>query len=730
MILFKEDWKQYSNAIVDYDTDNESFKRLVYLYKEMGIENCEFPLALLQPELVGVDPFDPNLSQETMFKIALECKYNIFFYLREIALIPPVAGSVPIRFKANRGNIALVWSFFNHIDFGLIQPRQTGKSVSTDVLMNGVLNIWAQNTTTYLITKDSALRAANVERLKSIRALLPEYIYFPNRLDADNNEQVTNLHWNNRYKTAVGRNDKVAADKLGRGLTVPILHIDEIAYVNMIGISLSIALSSGGAARDEAAEAGQPYGSIYTTTAGSLNSRDGAFAHEFLTGGATWTERFFDLENQEELARVVEMQSSGLKPLIYGAFNHRQLGRDDAWLYRKLRESNSHGEVADRDYMNIWTTGAEGTPLSPSEKKAVKGSEQEPLYTDITPDGYVLRWYIPHAEIKQRMAEGRFVLGVDPSEALGEGADATGFYVLDAYTHDTICTGRFNETNLTTMSQFIGHFLIKYTNVTFIPERKSSGTTILDTLFIQLPLEGVDPFKRIYNRIVDEPENYVTEYREIQKSLGSRPSYFYDRYKKYFGYNTSGSGRHSRDNLYGEALKSMLRIGASRVYDSTLINELLSLTIRNGRIDHSVGKHDDMVISMLLAHWFCTKARNLEQYGIDPRKVFAEAAPAVENQDPEELYRMERSKQYQHEFQELIDALTEAEDPLLVSKMEFKLRQLSTKADITKTSGVGIDAMIKQAQEERERRVKVNRFGSRMGHNRFQGGNQRNFRYV
>lgn len=709
MILFKDDWAKYPSAIVDYDTTNDSFKRLVYLYKNMGIKNAEFILALYQPDLVGVDPFSPDLTQEQKFKISLECRYNAWYFFREVARVPPNAGTVPVRFRANRGNIAMYWSFFNHIDFGLLQPRQTGKSVSADILFTGLKDIWASNTTINLITKDLALRNNNVERLKEIRALLPDYIYYPNRVDADNSEIITNHKLGNRYKTAVGRNDKIAADKLGRGLTVPIMHFDELAYINLIEISLPVALSSGSAARDEAKEVNQPYGNVYTTTAGKINSRDGGYAYRFLTGGAVWNERYFDLKDQQELEKVIDVGSSGVKPLIYGAFNHRQLGKTDQWLFQKLRESASEGEIADRDYLNIWTTGNEGSPLNAEEKEAVKSSEREIDFMEIAEDGYALRWYIPENQIEARLSSGKFVAGADTSDALGAENDATGLVILDAYTHDVICTGRYNETNLSRFAIWLAKLLIRFPNITFVPERKSSGMAILDTMIIHLSASGIDPFKRIYNRIVDEPDTYKTEYKEIQRPVNARPSYFYDRFKRHFGFNTSGAGAHSRDALYGGALKSALRLGAKRVYDKTLINELLSLTIRNGRIDHSQGNHDDMVVSYLLAHWFCTKAKHLDHYGIDATRVFSAAAVETKELSRTEVHRRAQQQQYMDEFNRLMEELKDTQDPMVISKLEMRLKQLSGRFDLQESMGNSIDAMIKQAQEARSRKNKLNR---------------------
>ena len=63
-------------------------------------------------------------------------------------------------------------------------------------------------------------------------------------------------------------------------------------------------------------------------------------------------------------------------------------------------------------------------------------------------------------------------------------------------------------------------------------------------------------------------------------------------------------------------MMKMLELNASKVYDKTLISEYCNLTLRNGRIDHESGKHDDQVISHLLACYFIFYGKNLRSYGI------------------------------------------------------------------------------------------------------------------
>lgn len=711
IILRKSDWARFPTAVVDYNTSNQSFLRVVKLYKKMGIDNCEWPLALLQPELSGIDPHADDLSAEIKMKIAMECRYNPWYYFREVARLPANSGDVPIRFKANRGNLALYWCFFNHVDFALIQPRQTGKSGSTDSLTAPLMYIWASNTTINLITKDTKLKNSNVERMKEIRDLMPDYIHPANPNDADNTDLLTCIRLNNKYKTAVGRNDKIAADKLGRGMTVPIMQFDEVPYINLIGVSLPVALASAGAARDQAREANQPYGNIFTTTPGSILTRDGKWAHAFLTGGATWSEHYLDLPSEAILHEVVDKGSTGLKPLVYGAFNHRQLGMSDEWLLGKLRDSASSGELADRDYFNIWTADSTGSPFDEETRARIAKSEVEPVYMEINDYRYALRWQIPREQLDARMANSRTILALDPSEGLGGDNDAMGMILYDIETAEVLMTCRVNETNIEQYAHFIADMLVKYVNVTYMFERKSTGLSILDSLIIVLNTLGIDPFKRIYNRIVDEKDDFKEEFRRLQTPVSQRQISFYNPYKRYFGFNTAGSGRHSRDSLYGEIMMSAVRYGGHVIKDKELINEFFTLIVKDGRVDHAKGAHDDLVIAYLLAHWLAIKGQNLFHYGIAPGSVLTRARAYESNVSPIERRKIARNAEMREVFDNLLDLLKTTKDHMAVSRIEMQLRRLSQEIDFgDDAGGVGIDAMIKQATDERSRQARVNRY--------------------
>lgn len=703
MILFAADWQRFPRAIVDTKTTNTSFLRQAQVYQQMGIRNHAFLLALLQPELQGVDPHSPDLTLEQKQMIGMECRYNPWYFFREVVRIPPQAGPTPVPFKANRGNIALIWSFFNNVDCALIQPRQTGKSVSTDCLMINLTYISASNTKINMITKDDSLRKANVERLKIIRDLLPKYLITVTSRDADNQNELTCKALNNSYNTGVAQNSESSANNLGRGLTAPVTQFDEGPFINFIGVSLPAALAAGTAARDEAEKHGRPYGNIFTTTAGKKDDRDGRFMYDMIHGGAVWNEKFFDCKNKKELKEVVRLNGTGRKALLNITMSHRQLGYTDEWLYNAIANANATGEAADRDFLNIWTSGTQRSPLTVALNEVINKSEMDVLHTEISPDNYVLRWYIPEHEIASRMADGNYVIGLDTSEAVGR--DTIAMVITDVRDLSTVAAGTYNETNLIRFAAYLCYVLVKYPTTTLVPERKSSAQTIIDYLTLKLPTAGHDPFKRIFNKIVDEFRENKTNYEALNRRLEQRDEAFYDIRKASFGFFTT---KDSRLLLYTTVLQNAAKQAGHLVRDRSLSAEIRGLVEKNGRIDHAASSHDDMVIAWLLCHWFLSHARNLSHYGINHATVKAgllehgKEGPAINHQ------QKQQQEVYLNEIDSILEKLKTTNDEIAIAKYEHRLKFLSTQLTATSTEEMlSIDAMIQAAFEDRQKMQKL-----------------------
>jgi len=705
MILYLEDWKKYPTAIPHYTTSNKSWVRLAGLFHKMGIENSLFHLALHNPALEHVNPHDKDLSTEQIAMIVDEVSENPWYALREIVKVPPVAGVDPVDLRANRANISMYWLFFNHVTTMLIQPRQTGKSVSTDCLMCVLFTMLVVNTDMSLLTKDDSLRVRNVARLKDIIATLPEYFNLRDRADANNTERLTLRRLGNTYSTSVAQSSKKAALNLGRGMTNAINDIDEIAFINNIEITLPAFLASSGAARDEAERIGAPYGNIFTTTPGYLSTKSGRYAYQIYNEACRWSENYFDSKNRDDLLNVIVNNSSGGKELALLDYNHRQLGYTDNWLRRKIADARAEGDSAEADFLGIWPEGTGSSPIDKEVMAIVIKSRRYDNYNYISKQDYVIKWFLPGEDIDTKLTDRILIAGLDTSEAIGK--DGIGLVIRDGGTGETLGVGDYNQTNTVQFAEWLVELLVEFPTMTLIIERKNTGVSIIDAMIRLMVHKRMDPFARLFNMVVNDCRinpKFATEV--VNVPFGQRDSSVYEKYRKYFGYTTTGAGRTSRGVLYGEIFNASLRYTANSVRDPKLISQLSGLVVKNGRIDHTTDSHDDLIIGWLLGYWLLTKAENISFYGIDRHKVLTTVTKAVEaeNGGPEGVAAKKFQTELKEEIDILLDKLKTERSPVKSNMIVSRLKLLYRDLDVTVIQPFNIDTLINNIELEKKRR--------------------------
>lgn len=287
-------------------------------------------------------------------------------------------------------------------------------------------------------------------------------------------------------------------------------------------------------------------------------------------------------------------------------------------------------------------------------------------------------------------------MGMDTSEAIGN--DDICKTIMDVNTGEVVGTGVYNETNIITFSNWLADFLIKYPNITLIIERKSTGMTIVDNLILILTAKGIDPFKRIFNWVVNDALINKDYYNNVYiKDFYYRDESVYTTYRKQFGYATAGSGRSSRDNLYGTAFKGCMKYLAGLIRDSTIISQLQTLVYKNGRIDHLPGEHDDAVISLLLPYWMLTQGKNLQYYGIDTKKILSKIyLDQIEEQGGVEVIQMkEEQAKIREEIDQLLEQLKVETSPYKSTMLLSKIKHLYSYLDQDNTLEFNLDNLLK-----------------------------------
>lgn len=706
-ILFKEDWALYPTATIHYETKNTSFLKIASIYQKLGVENCAFMLALVQPELRHVDPYDPNLDQDTLDMIVAESKINFWYWLREVVRVPVPGSLEPVRFKADRANIALYWMYFNHVTTLITIIRQTGKTTMLMVLVKYLLNIGSVNSFINLLTKNDSLRTETLIKLKELFEELPDYLDNRGRGDVFNSEEANISTFKNKFKGNVSSSSPKAAEKVGRGLTSANNIIDEAAFIENIAIAMGAMLMSGNAARKAAREQGRPYGTLLATTAGDIDDRDGGYIYQLVCNSTRMSEKFFDAKNQADLHELIFKNSRARgnatkRPLLLIEYSHRQLGYSDEWLEQQLSDNISTPENIKRDLFGIWLSGSSTSPLPKAMIDRLKESQRVDIDQYLyAPHNYMLDLLVTRQEFDNMVQRGdSFIIGTDTSD--GVGRDDISFVVRNHTTGEVVLGALFNELNLITLADFFSSFLIKYKNSTMIIERKSSAPTMIDYMITKLIAAGENPFKRMYNSIIQEKERYPREYADVMSGRVLRDETMLAKYRAHIGFKTSSGGVTARSELYSTTLMQMLKYTATNTRWKPLIEQISQLVLRNNRIDHPKGGSDDAVIASLLSFWLLITGKNLGDYGIDSSRILRDNNVYLEDKYNTSLDEMDQEsiRELEYEFNGILEQLKRERIPTIAHKLELKLKML---ADELNTNGniVSVEELLEDIKRKK-----------------------------
>lgn len=678
MILFLEDWDRHPTAIVDTTSSNTSWLRMAWMYRDVfKLKNWQWPLALHNPLLQGVDPHSPTLTEDQKTMIIEECADNPWYFFREVALVPAKIGFNHRKIKADRSNLATWWCFFNHLDTGNVQLRQTGKTIKIEYLLICLLCCMSVNTTFRYGTKDNGLKKKVIEQLKKEMSLLPPYIYSPVKgEDKDNYEVITNAIRNNTLNFSIGQPQEFKARGEGRGYTTATQVFDEVAETKNSHYSIPASLSAGRNVRQEAKEKGEHYGNVFACTAGSLDTPEGEYYYNLVSDGIFWSEYLLDAKDITELYEWVR---AGCRdpdaPIINCTFSHRQLGISDEQLKADIAASRDKDpDQISRDYYSRWTRGGRTNPLTKEQLNTINNSEMEPLWIETTKEKYRIHWYVPKEALDEVMRDGHMIISLDSSNAVGK--DFCAITYSDIRTLEVL--GRFDisRTSLLVYGQFLANELIRFPRSLFIPENKSSGQPLLDIVIAGLCAAGEDPMRRIFNQIYQNPNEYKKQYAEISRTNLSRRMYaeYYDDIKELFGFMTNGD---NRKELFDMVLHETIRMAGSLVRDRVLSGQLKVLETRKGRVNHPEGGHDDAAFSWLLGSWFAQYGKNFQYYGINPRLPLSMAAYS------EDGYIDETERRKQIYRKELIEIFEEVEkeyystEGIMAIRLEQKLKAIN-----------------------------------------------------
>ena len=592
-----------NNVFYDTETNNLSFLQVASDLKKLGIKNNMFFLRLYDKGLQGIDPHGPitAMSNELCQRIMAECIRNPWYYLREVCRIPDQGNSNGIPYKLNRANLAATWCFVNNIDHYLTIPRQVGKTQSIIANLTWAYLFGTTNSSFAFFATSQELASENLERLKMQRELLPPYLRLRQDcvIDAilgtkdneiDNIRKIYNPLNKNTIVTKPKASSKEAAIKLGRGNTLPITYSDETEFTDYID---EIVKASGPAFSTAAANAernGAAYCRIFSSTPGDLDSPAGQAAQAILDKTCRWTETYYDLGPEKAKEIIASNSENGI---CYIEYSYKQLGLGEDWFRKLCKLVNGDPTAIKRELLLQRIRGSKDSPFSEEDLMAIQEIRPVILEEYFIMDIYQLNVY------KELNPKVPYLVGVDV--ATGVNNDSTAVSVVNPYTLQIDAEFRSPIMGYPDLKRFLYQMVKKYIpNCVLCIEKNHGGDAVIQDLRESVLNRNI--YHSMSKELVDD-NNAKMNKGHIEREVERRRNY---------GVFTGTKSR----ALMIDLLFLTVQENKDRLTSHYVIDDILKLVRKNGKVQAAAGEHDDSIMSYLIALYVYTYGKNLNRWGI------------------------------------------------------------------------------------------------------------------
>lgn len=589
------------NPIYDYKTKNRSFIRTAKQLELLGIKNHSFHLILINPLLQGVDPHSKDLHPQQVAWIIQECSVNIFYYLREVVRIDESGSPQKVRFRMDRGTLAALYCFYNNINFYLIKPRQTGKTVGIEAMLSWAFKFSGPNADFMFSGNEEGIGKKNLKGMKNILRNLPSYMTkmgttAKNNLGktirtTDNIKTYSEPSQNNTAVVAKCASTEDSAETIGRGYTQSYQFFDEAEFTKYIDIIVKVSGMSFNTASQNAAKNGSGYCRIFATTPGNLGDKKACqSALKIVDDSLPWDEKFYD--NLEELK--VKLAAKSKFKVVYIEYDYKQLGLGEEWFINACGNVGGDTDKIRREILLQRFAGNSNSPFTKDEIEELETNMMKPIGIKKFGKIYEILFY-------EKPKKGRkYFIGIDPSD--GTGGDNYAMTVIDPYTLNTVAEFKspyMTEQDIVDLTVWLSK---KYFyEPLIIVERNRNGGAVVN-LFKKSELRHC-----IYAAPEASGDNSMI--RDTLDENGFIKEEFVRN--KYFGQNTTTKTRQVMMNILLDAVHFAKNIVRSKY----LVEDIKNLVVKNEKIQAAQGEHDDSVMSWLIAMYIYYHGEKLERYG-------------------------------------------------------------------------------------------------------------------
>lgn len=578
----------------DYQTKNKSFLKVCKILKDEGIVNFAFPLMTYDKDLIGIDPYSDEVKNNIrlQLKITNEVANNMWYFLREVVRVPNPGASIP--FGLHRGNLAMLFCLNCNFNTYVELPRQHYKTYSAVVYYAWVNMYKARNYNMIFTHKAYADTVENLRRLKQLldpdNGCLPEYLLAPlGKNDKNNENEFIIASNNNRIKVVGPANDTAGADKAGRGSTVPLIWLDEIAFLKYNETMMGAMVPAFSTASAAARENGTPYSILLTTTPSSLDIPEGKFVHDTLIEQAMdFDEKMYDYYFERGLDWLAEFVSNNSNNyFVVVKFSYKQLGKSDAWLQEQLRKMNNNMTLVKRELLLEWTYSSDDSLLDEETLNTIaQYADRDYVAKLLILDKYMLYYIRQPSNIFKK----NYVISMDIAGGLGR--DKTAITIIDPKDNLPTAVMYSNKMTVVDLVDVTCELLDRYFPMGIVvPELNYSGNT-----FMELMLKKGKYNSNLFYTIKEtKAERIIQEDRDIFAKAKKK---YVRKEKRVYGINTTAA---TRKIMVEDILFNLINNKPESFNNRDIFKELKTLERKKtGKIEHSDSGHDDILMSYLI----------------------------------------------------------------------------------------------------------------------------------
>ena len=311
----------------------------------------------------------------------------------------------------------------------------------------------------------------------------------------------------------------------------------------------------------------------------------------------------------------------------------------EEWFRKLCALVNGDPTAIKRELLLQRIRGSKDSPFSEEDLMAIQEIKPVVIEEHYIMDIYQLNVY------KTLRKEFPYLVGVDV--ATGVNNDSTAVSVVNPYTLQVDAEFRSPIMSYPDLKRFLYQLVKKYIpNAVLCIEKNHGGDSVIQDL--RETVLNRNLYHSMSKDLVDDNNAKITN-GHIEREVERRRS---------FGVFT---GKNSRA-LMIDLLFLTVQENKDRITSHFVIDDILKLVRKNGKIQAAVGEHDDSIMSYLIALYVYTYGKNLNRWGI----VQGMKEPGYENDD--------KNAQEQDAYQYMLDNLSEED------MMFFQAQMMATKS--------------------------------------------------